>query len=317
MSDSHTPSFAAGAVDLSAVTGAGSAPAEVPLAPAPAPALTPAPEGPAAAAAELVEVTEFNLQTVVERSLRQPVFVLLCSRLAPGCQELAVRVERLAGELGGLLVATVDVDAQPRVAQAFQVQAVPAMLALLGGRPAPLFQGAPDDEQLRSVFTQVLQIAAEAGLGTSSGEPGAPAEPEQPLPPWHHEVYDAIERGDFDAAIAAYDQALKENPKDADARAGKAQVSLLARTQDADPGRVRAAAAASATDVDAQLAVADLDVLGGAVEDAFARLLDTFLAVPVEERDPIRLRLLDLFEVVGLTDPRVIAARKALAAALN
>lgn len=310
MTDSHTPSFSAGTVDLSVVAGAGAAPAGTP--PVVTPASTPA------VPAEVIEVTELNLQTVVERSLQQPVFVLLCSRLAPGCQDLAVRVERLAGELGGLLVATVDVDAQPRVAQAFQVQAVPAMLALLGGRPAPLFQGAPDDEQLRSVFTQVLEIAVEAGLGTPAGEAvGQEVQAETPLPPWHQEAYDAIERGDFDAAIAAYDQALKENPKDADARAGKAQVSLLARTQDADPAQVRAAAAASAADVEAQLAVADLDVLGGAVEDAFVRLLDTFRAAPVEERDPLRLRLLDLFEVVGLTDPRVIAARKALASALN
>ena len=134
------------------------------------------------------------------------------------------------------------------------------------------------------------------------------------MPPLHQEAYDAIERDDLDGAIAAYTQALRENPRDADAKAGLAQVSLMARTRDADPAAVRAAAAQG--DAAAQLAVADLDVLGGAVEDAFARLLDVVRASVGDERDAARERLVELFEVVGGDDPRVAAARRALAAAL-
>jgi putative thioredoxin len=261
-----------------------------------------------------------SFQVFAEQSLARPAFLLLCSRLAPQCAELRARVERVAGEFAGRLVlGIVDVDAQPGIAQAFQVTAVPAMLAIIGGRPAPLFQGAPEDEQLRSVIVQVLQIAADAGIGSGApvteGDAQAVAEPE-PLPPLHQEAYDAIERGDYAAAVAAYDQALKQNPKDADARAGRAQVSLLARTEGVDVKAVRAAAAASATDVDAQLAVADLDVSVGAVEDAFARLIDLLRAVAAEDREPIRVRLIELFDVVGGTDPRVVVARKALASAL-
>jgi len=317
------PSFAArGAVDLSALASARPTspdPASDHSTSAPAGG---APVGGTASAApggvEVVEVTELNLQRVVERSMQQAVFVLLCTRLAPGCADVRARIERVLGERAGMLLATVDVDEQPRVAQVFQVQAVPAMLAVISGQPVPLFQGAPDDDQLRSVVDQVMQVAAQAGLAGGAGADAGAAEPEPaPLPPLHQEAYDAIERGDYDGAIDAYDRALRENPKDAEAKAGRAQVALLRRTQDVDAPEARAAAAADAANVEAQLRVADLDVLGGAVEDAFARLLDTFVAVPVESREVIRQRLVDLFEVVGLTDARVITARKALAAALN
>src|SRR5690606_30069381 len=161
---------------------------------------------------------------------------------------------------------------------------------------------------------QILQIAAQSGMQV--GEPRESAPEPEPLPPLHQEAYDAIEREDYDAAVAAYDKALKENPKDAEAKAGRAQVRLMARTRGADLNAVRSAAAASADDVDAQLAVADLDVLGGAVEDAFARLLDVVKATSGEERDRVRERLVELFDVVGGEDERVIAARRALAAAL-
>lgn len=293
-----------GAVDLASIAAAAAA--------------RTAPAASEGGAVDIVDVTELNFQIFAERSLTQPAFLLLCSRLAPQCAELRARVERIAAEFAGRMVlGVVDVDAEPGIAQAFQVQAVPAMVALIGGRPAPLFQGSPEDDQLRSVFEQVLQVAAEAGIGqgTAVGEDGEP-EP-APLPPLHQEAYDAIEKGDYSAAIAAYDRALKENPKDADARAGRAQVGLLQRTAEADPAAIRAAAAANPTDVDAQLAAADLDVAMGAVEDAFARLLDALRVSVEDERERVRVRLIELFDVVGVADPRVIAARKDVASILN
>ena len=305
MTEPHIPGGGRGVFDFAATQAATQA----------APSVTSSP----ASTLGVVDVTELNFQSFAERSLTKPAFLLLCSRLAPQCAELRSRVERIATEYAGRLVlGAVDVDSQPGIAQAFQVTAVPAMLAIIGGRPAPLFQGAPEDEQLRSVIEQVLEIAAQAGVGEAAqATDGAHAELEpEPLPPLHQEAYDAIQRGDFDAAIAAYDQALKENPKDADAKAGRAQVALIARTENGDPQALRAAAAAAPTDVDAQLAVADLDVSMGAVDDAFARLLDLVRTVDAEQREPIRLRLIELFDVVGATDPRVVSARKALASAL-
>jgi putative thioredoxin len=261
-----------------------------------------------------VEVTDQSLQDLAQRSLRAPVLIAFVSSASPASEELAARLARIAGEEGGVTVGVCDVDAQPAIAQALQVAAVPTVVAILGGRPAPIFQGSADDEQLRGVVQQILQVAAQSGLGGDAAQPEAEQEP--PLPPLHQEAYDAIERDDLDGAVAAYEQALKENPKDADAKAGRAQVRLMARVRDADPAAVRSAAAASPTDVSSQLAVADLDVLGGAIEDAFARLLDTFRAAGPEDRDRVRERLVELFDVVGGEDQRVIAARRALAAAL-
>ena len=267
-------------------------------------------------------MTEANAGEYLQESSRRPIYVLLCSAAAPQCDELRERVvAHLAryGDSVGLVV--VDVDAEPGLAEAFQLQAVPAMLALMAGRPVPLFQGTPDDQQLTDVFAQVVEVARQAGMDVrDSGEVAAPtakAEPEEkPLPPLHQEAFDAIEREDYAAAIAAYDQALKENPKDAEARAGRAQVSLIARSGSADAVVVRQAAADAPDDVDVQLAVADLDVLGGMVDDAFDRLIDVVRATAGPEREGVRARLIELFDVVGPTDPRVNAARQRLASAL-
>ena len=262
-----------------------------------------------------VDVTEQSLQELAQRSLQAPVLLVFVAAASPASEDLAARLATIAAEEGGVItVGVCDVDAQPAIAQALQINAVPAVVALIGGRPAPVFQGSADDAQLRDVIRQILQVAAQAGMQVGEINESEP-EPE-PLPPLHQEAYDAIEREDLDAAVAAYDKALRENPKDSEAKAGRAQVRLMARTRDANLASVRAAAAASADDVSAQLAVADLDVLGGAVEDAFARLLDVVKATSGDEREMVRERLVELFDVVGGDDERVIAARRALAAAL-
>jgi putative thioredoxin len=262
-------------------------------------------------------VTEQSLQELAQASLQAPVLLAFVSTASPASEDLAARLARVCADEGGLItVGVCDVDAEPAIAQALQINAVPAVVALIGGRPAPVFQGSADDAQLLDVVRQLLHIAREAGMpagdAAASAEPAEPAEP--PLPPLHQEAYDAIERDDLDGAIAAYNKALRENPRDADAKAGLAQVSLMARTRELDAASVRAAAAAG--DAAAQLAVADLDVLSGAVEDAFARLLDVVRASAGDERDAARERLVELFDVVGGDDPRVTTARRALAAAL-
>lgn len=269
----------------------------------------------------VVELTEASVEAVAQQSMTVPVIVNLGSSASPASKDLTTRLTALAKEYGGRFVlANCDVDAQPAIAQAFQVQAVPAVLALIGARPAPLFQGNAADDQVREVLDQVLEVASQAGVtGTVAGaDPGAePQEPEpEPLPPLHQEAFDAIERDDFPGAIAAFEKALRENPKDVEARAGLAQVRLMHRTRDADLARVRQAAADAPTDAGAQLAVADLDMIGGKVEDAFARLIDLVRATAGEQRDAVRARLVEYFDVVGTDDPRVVHARQALASAL-
>ncbi|WP_062380199.1 co-chaperone YbbN [Demequina pelophila] len=275
----------------------------------------------------LETIDEAQLQELAQTSMTTPVVIAFVSSVSSASDQLARDLETAVAQSQGALISAVcDVDAQPAIAQAFQVNAVPAAVALVGARPVPLFQGSASPEQLRDVLGQLLQLAQQAGLPGAAGAQGAPgggagagapAEPApEPLPPLHQAAYDAIERGDLDAAEASYDQALKENPKDADARGGRAQVRLMARSRMADLNAVRAAAAADPADVDAQLAVADLDVLGGQVEDAFGRLIDVVRVTAGDERERVRARLIELFDVSDPADPRVLQARQKLASAL-
>jgi putative thioredoxin len=270
----------------------------------------------------VMDVTDDTFAQVLELSRTVPVVIDLWAEWCGPCKQLSPVLERVVTELGGRLVlAKVDVDANPQLSQAFRAQSIPMVVALVAGQPVPMFTGAVPEQQVREVFSQLLQLAAQNGVtGTVSVDGDAPAEAsepvEPPLPPLHAEAFDAIEAGDYPRAIAAYEKALAENPRDADARAGLGQVRLLDRVQGADLQAARAAAAAAPTDIDAQFAVADLDVAGGHVEDAFGRLLELFAQLPAEERAPVRERMLELFALVGDADPRVIRARGQLASLL-
>ncbi|MEU2203169.1 tetratricopeptide repeat protein [Microbacterium oleivorans] len=280
-----------------------------------------APSGGGAPASRLVfDVTDADFGQVLELSRTVPVVVDLWADWCGPCKQLSPVLEKLVTELGGRLVlAKVDVDANPQLAQSFRAQSIPLVVALVAGQPVQLFTGAVPEAQVREVFTQLLQLAAQHGVTGTVPVEGAETDAEDrpaALPPLHQEAFDAIESGDYQAAAAAYEQALAENPRDEDAKAGLAQVHLLGRVQNLDLAAARAAAAAAPHDVEAQFAVADLDLAGGHVDDAFARLLDLFAAVPTDERAPVRARLLELFGVVGDADPRVIRARGRLASLL-
>jgi putative thioredoxin len=215
----------------------------------------------------------------------------------------------------------VDVDANPQLAQAFQIQSIPTVFAVLNGQPIPLFQGAQPEAQVRQVLTELLRVAAANGVtgvvqlsGDAADTDSEPAE--EVLPPLHEAAYDAIESGDYAGAVAAYEQALRENPVDELARVGLAQVRLLERTADVDADAARGSAAVNPDDVEAQILVADIDLLGGHVEDAFDRLVKTVRRTSGADRDRARSHLVELFDVVGGDDPRVPAARLALANAV-
>lgn len=282
---------------------------------------TPAPGTPGglpAATGYVRDVDQATFPEVVQASTQHPVVVVLWAPWSEVSQQVVADLAALAEEdAGRWLLARIDAEANPQVAAAFQAQSVPTVVAVLGGQPVPLFQGAYPRDQVRGVLDQLL-AAAEANGITGRVAPGAEPAPEQEpaLPPLHQAAYDAIERDDLPAARTAYEQALRENPRDAMARAGLAQVGLMERTAGVDPRAVREAAAAHPDDVAAQLAVADLDVFAGAVTDAFDRLVDLVRRTTGDEREQVRLRLVDLFEVLGTDDPRVVAARRALASAL-
>ncbi len=311
-----------GAVDLSSLRNRPQPPAPGAAAPAGAPGSAVASHS---GAGLVRDATDETFGEILELSRTVPVVIDLWADWCGPCKQLSPILESVVTELGGRLVLVkVDVDANPQLAQAFRAQSIPLVVGLVGGQPVQLFTGAVPEQQVREVFAQLLQLAAQNGVaGTVSvsdagtdgaGESAEASEP--PLPPLHAAAFAAIEAGDYDAAIQAYEQALVENPRDEDARAGLGQVRLLSRVSGLELEPSRAAAAAAPTDVAAQFAVADLDLAGGHVDDAFGRLLDLFAALPADERAPVRERLLELFGLIGDADPRVIRARGRLASLL-
>lgn len=310
-----SPAALRGAVDLSSLRNR----------PAQPESGAPIPNGPASpdsAVADLViDATDESFGQVLEISRTVPVVVDLWAEWCGPCKQLSPIIEKVTRELGGrVLLAKVDVDANPQLAQSFRAQSIPMVVAIIAGQPVPMFTGAVPEAQVREVFAQLLQLAAQNGV-TGTLSVGAPQEveeaPEEPeLPPLHAEAFAAIEAGDFAAAIVAYEKALAENPRDEDAIAGLGQVRLLDRVQGLDLQTARAAAAAGPLDISAQFDVADLDLAGGHVDDAFGRLLDLFAQLPADERTPVRERLVELFGLIGVSDPRVVSARNRLTSLL-
>jgi putative thioredoxin len=268
----------------------------------------------------VVDVTEQSFPELVQLSAQVPVIVSLGAPWSGQSAALNGILEGLVAEYAGrLLLARVDTETSPQIAQAFGAQAIPTVVAMIKGQPVPLFEGEMPQEQVRRFLEELLKVAAANGVDGMLG-PQAGAEPaERPLPPLHQAAFDAIEAGDYAAAESAYLQALAEQPADADAKVGLAQVQLMQRTGDVSADQteqLRRSAAEAPDDVDAQLAVADLDVVGGHVEDAFSRIVGYIAAHFGPERETARVRLLELFDVVGISDPRVAKARQSLARAL-
>ena len=305
--DAAVPASVRGAVDLGAA-GAASAPGG-------------APAGSAGAASSgsgggyRVQLSTATFQKYAEASTQYPVVVVLHSPQSPESESFVDVVARVVDEFQGrLLLSTVDVSAEPQIAQAFQAQSVPTVVALLGGRVVPLVNSTVPEQQIRELLGELVSLAEQNGV-TGTAEPTSQDEP-APLPPLHQEAVDKLEAGDLDGAEASYQKALAENPGDHDAKLALAQVHLLQRVSAMDANAVRAAAASDPANVQAALDVADLDVSGGHVEDAFRRLLGIVRTTAGEDRESARARLVELFDVVGSDDPRVVAARSQLMRAL-
>jgi putative thioredoxin len=261
-----------------------------------------------------IAVTEQGLEQLIADSQQIPTLLLVTSARVPEGEAFLAALRRAVDAKGGAIrLATVDADTQQRVAGALRVEQLPTLLLLIRGQLQPIVQSVIPDAEIDNLLTQVLEVARQQGMELPEGGTDAQEPAEEPLPPLVAEAYAAIEKGDFDAAVAAYEKQLQETPADAEAKAGLATVSLMRRTQGADLTAAREAAARQPADLDAQLLVADLDMLGGHVDDAFARLLDLLRGADQETKNTVRARLLDLFEVAGSDDPRVAPARRRLA----
>ncbi|MGC4151683.1 MAG: tetratricopeptide repeat protein [Propionicimonas sp.] len=284
------------AMDLSGIAAAAKAP--------------PPPPG----ASYVLELDEQSFEPTIQLSIKHPVVVELYSPRA-NAQALSDDLIALANAAGGkYLLARVNVDAVPQIAGAFGVQAVPTVIGVVGGQLAPLFQGTRPKAEVEAILVQLLQAAAGAGI-VGIAEPvsiDADAGPD----PRFAAADAALSAGDFAQAVAEFDALLAQSPNDPEAKAGRAQAALLARVSAVDPAQVLADAAARPADVEAQLAAADAELMGGAAQQAFNRLLELVRNTAGADRETARLRLLELFETVGSTDPAVLKARRDLMSAL-
>jgi putative thioredoxin len=273
-----------------------------------------------AAGGYVVDVSEQNFQTdALEASMQHVVVLSLWSPRSPQSQTFNELLGTVVTSYDGrLTLAQVDVDTNPAIAQALGAQGVPLVVGLVKGQPVPLFQGTAEEADVRQYFDQLLTVAEQAGLtGRAQAPDGAAPEEEEPVDDPRFAAADAaFANGDMDGAVAEYEKLLNQYPGDTEIAERLAGVQLMGRTQDADLTAARAAAADAPDDLDAQLLVADLDVSGGHVEDAFDRLIALVKRLDADDRERVRERLLELFTVVGAADPRVTAARRALATAL-
>ena len=269
------------------------------------------PTGEGGAVPVVTEVDAAGFPALVERSNAVPVVLVLTAQASQPSQDLAKTMAGLIEGYGGrLLMGQVDLVDNPAVGQALGVQAVPTVLALIKGQPVPLFQGVAEAEQIKAVLDQILAAAAQAGVNGQLSEGG---EVEVPVPPLHQAGYDALEQGDLAGARQAFNQALAEAPADATAKAALAQIALLERLEQPDAGAV---AETTQAPLATAMAAADEAVATGQFGQGFDLLLAQLPGASAEDRETIRLRLLELFEVAGPDCPDVGTARRRLATAL-
>jgi putative thioredoxin len=268
---------------------------------------------PPGAASYVLELDQQNFDPTLRLSLKHPVVLEFYSGKDKSSQAFSAVLAEVADSAGGsYLLARADIDTLPELAQAFGIQAVPTVLGVVGGQLAPLFQGTRDRAEVQAVMAQLLQAAQSAGLNGRAQPVTVADVPDPRFAP----ADAALERGDYAAAVAEFDKILAVTPGDPEAKAGRAQAAFLERVATIDPQQALADAQKSPNDLPAQFAAADVLLADQRAAEAFALLLDLVRRTSGDERESVRLRLLELFETLGANHPDVAKARRELTSAL-
>jgi putative thioredoxin len=256
-----------------------------------------------------LEVTAANLTAeFLPMSAHKPVVVLCWSARSAESVEMLRTLGKLAlADEGRWVLARVNIDEQPQVAQALQTRTIPYGLVFIAEQPIPFVEQTLNEAQLREVITKILTLAAQQGIGEA---PVEQAEPEE------EEALSALDRGDYAAAEASYRALLERKPNDVYGKLGLAQVQLLMRTDGLDAAAIMKDAIERPDDIELQLQCADVEIMGGYLEPGFKRLLGLITILSGDDQKRVKDRLLELFALVDPADPRVIKARAQLANAL-
>ncbi len=210
-------------------------------------------------------------------------------------------------------IATLNVDAEPQLAKALQVQSVPVVIAIIQEQVVPLFESVPPVDQIRLVIDKVLDIAKERGVGNG---PVEGVLPEEIIEPEEEEAMAAMEAGNFEAARDAFKKWVARKPTEQIAKIGLAQTELLIRIKGLDPIHTLQAANANPLDIEAAKKAADIEISQGLNQSAFVRLIGSIKATSGDQRKELRDHLIQLFDLVDPSDPDLIKARGMLASAL-
>ncbi|MCL2470999.1 MAG: tetratricopeptide repeat protein [Propionibacteriaceae bacterium] len=269
----------------------------------------------------VTEVTEESFEATVRKSIQYPIVIEFYSAKAPESAAMGDVLSSMANAAqGAWLHARMNVDTSPQIVQALQIRAVPMVVGVLGGQLVPLWQGSMPQQDAEKIIAELLKMAAGNGiLGKAEPQAGAPQDDPEPAPdedPRYTPAYEAMAREDYAGAKEEFDKVLAANPADVLAKVGKAQAGLLARVAGFDVAAVAAAVASEDPSVDAILDAADLDIAAGRAEQGFSRLTTAISQTTGDDRDKLRLRLLELFDTQDPSDKVVLTARRNLATAL-
>lgn len=294
-----TGPYVGGALDLGALKQKAEAPNDAP-----------------AGIAAFFEVTEENFEAdLIRRSAEVPVIALIGSPRSPASEQLKADLKSLA-EAGNLsfIVGYINADVVPQVAQVFGIQNLPTTVAIAAGQPVTNFEGAQPKDALEQWTSTLVEKLGPQLRGLSGGEAQEESEaPDSRL----HVAEEALNRGDFDAAIAQYDEILASEPDNVEIKQARNTTVLLKRLDPANRSEdLVAAADAEPQDVAKQLDAADAEVVAGTPEKAFDRLIEGMKRTAGDEKQALKDRLLELFGLFESSDPRVLKARTQLASAL-
>lgn len=273
----------------------------------------------------VTELTEATFESVVRQSIKYPIVVEFYSSRAPESAKLGEALSELANEAGGSwLLARMNVDTSPQIAAQLQIRAVPMVVGVLSGQMVPLWQGSMPKEDAAKVIGELLKMAAGNGIlgkaepqGSGAASASDAEGDQEPVEdPRYTPAYDAMGAGDYAQAVIEFEKLLAANPADAEAKIGKAQAGLLARVSTLDAAKVQAGVAEDKPTIDALLDAADLEVATGAVEQAFSRLTTAIAESKGDDRERLRVRLLELFDTQDSSSKIVLSARRNLATAL-